>query len=86
MNPALEQQWRSLCAKVDAARVAFDRAHDEMVNFVQNDGATGRTLMQYCQAHDQAAEQWMEARRTLIRFCKDHPDICKSHDEQSPTA
>lgn len=86
MDPALEQQWKTLCAALDAARLASDRAHDDMLGFVQKSGAGGGNLMHYCQAHDQAAEQWMDARRALIRFCKDHPDICKRHEEKAPTA
>lgn len=68
-------QYQTLCAALEKAKAAFDAAHTSLVERIERkDGSA--PLLSYCDAHDLAAEHWMDARRALLGFCRAHPDLC----------
>jgi hypothetical protein len=78
MQHDLQDQWRALQAEHQAAEAAFTQANEALLKRIEQ--ARGgeknlRSLPEFMQTKDKAAEALLDARRAVERFRKLHPEF-----------
>jgi hypothetical protein len=78
MQHDLQDQWRALQAEQRAAEEAFARAHEALAKRIEQARGGGkdlRPLPEVMQAKDRASEALADARASVERFRKLHPEV-----------